>query len=69
VLLLAVSLLAFVVFLDFPVYEWWPSASRATMAVALSALLVLPLVRGRAWFWLLGACWLCVSPLWLWHPV
>jgi hypothetical protein len=69
VLLLAVSLLAFIVFLDFPVYEWWPSASRASLAVALSALLVLPLVRARAWFWILGASWLWVSPLWLWHPV
>ena len=69
VLLLAVSLLAFVVFLDYPVYEWWPSASRASLAVPLSAALVLPLFQHRAWFWVTGALWLCVSPLWLWHPI
>jgi hypothetical protein len=69
VLLLAVSLLAFIVFLDYPVYEWWPSASRASLAVALSAVLVLPLFRERTWFWVTGALWLCVSPLWLWHPI
>jgi hypothetical protein len=69
VLLLAVSLLAFTAFLDFRVYEWWPSASRATLAVALCAVLVLPLFQARAWFWITSLLWLSVSPLWLWHPL
>jgi hypothetical protein len=65
--MLAVNVLALVVFAGFHIYDLFRSVPRISIGVVLAAVLAMPIYgrRQRIWFWLTAVLWLSVTPVWL----